>query len=123
MMHKHRTWVVSHIASPDDLAQKLAEHTWCCCQGFAIVDYLLLNDATCAEGAQEYAVVKRIPQGDGTFADRQIESITASWMTQDRILEFLCRLLTGEMDDVDWAFDVQPRIENPEEHGRCHLCA
>lgn len=122
-MHKHRTWVVSHIATPEELADKLANYSWCGCQAFAIADYLLLNDATCADGAQEFAVVKRIPQGDGTFADRQIESITASWMSQDRILEFLCRMLTGEMDDVDWAFDVQLRIENPEEHGRCHLCA
>ncbi len=122
-MHKYRTWVIAHIATPEELAEKLSECTWCCCQGFAIADYLLLNDATCADGAQEYAVVKRIPQGDGTFAYRQIESITASWMNEERIVEFLCRMLAGEIDDADWAFDVAPHLETAEQHGRCHFCA
>lgn len=122
-MHYRRTWVIAHIVTPEELADKLANYSWCCCQGFAIADYLLLNDATGGDGAQEYAVVKRIPQGDGTFACRQIESITASWMNEGRILEFLCRTLAGENDDVEWAFDVSPHLETKEQHGRCHLCA
>lgn len=123
MMHKHRAWVVTHLLRPEEVAHQLAEHTWCGCNAFGLGDYLLLNDSTGPDGAQEYAVVKRIPQGDGTFAHRQIESITASWMSEERILEFLCRMLAGEIDDVDWAFDVSPHLENAEQHGRCHFCA
>lgn len=122
-MHKHRTWVVSHFHEPEEVAHQLAEHTWCACKAFGLADYVLLNDSTGPDGAQEYAIVKRIPQGDGTFAYRQIESITASWMSEERIVEFLTRMIAGEIDDVEWAFDVTPTLETKEQHGRCHLCA
>jgi hypothetical protein len=44
-------------------------------------------------------------------------------MSEERLLEFICRMLTGEFDHVDWAAPVQPKLESSEEHERCHLCA
>jgi hypothetical protein len=76
MMHSKRRWSVVRVSSAEDLARILTETTWCCCCGFELAGYLFLNDATSADGAQEYAVVKRGADGE---AWRQVESITFSW--------------------------------------------
>ena len=64
MFHDRRTWCVSPVETPEELAEKLTEHSWCICTGFEIQGYLFLNDATSEDGAQEYAVVRR-PTKDG----------------------------------------------------------
>ena len=54
----------------------------------------------------------------------QIESITASWMTEERLLDFISRTLVGDIGlEVEWAREVRPRLESSEQHRRCHLCA
>ena len=121
MFHKNRVWSISPVATPEELAKLLSEHTWCCCNGFEIGNYLFVNDATSADGAQEYGVVKK-PTKEGE-PYMQIESITASWMTYERLLEFICRTLVGENDEVEWKSAITPRFESPKTHGRCHLCA
>ncbi len=121
MMHKSRTWCVAPVATSEELAEKLAEHTWCGCTGFQIGNYLFLNDATSGDGAQEYAILKK-PAAPGA-PHIQIESITASWMTRERLLEFISRTLQGENDDVEWAIPFAPDLESSEQHGRCHFCA
>ncbi len=56
MFHERRVWSVSPVASAEELAKKLTEMIWCCCNAFELGGYLWLNDSTCPDGAQEYAV-------------------------------------------------------------------
>jgi hypothetical protein len=120
MMHKARRWSVVPVASAEELALKLTEHTWCCCNGFELGGYWFLNDATGADGAQEFAAVKKAgPDGNPW----QIESITFGWCNYDRALELIQRVLRGEYDRADWARPVAAAIESPEQHGRCAFCA
>ncbi|MBX3412583.1 MAG: hypothetical protein KF708_07840 [Pirellulales bacterium] len=93
--------------------------TWTGCSAFSVGGYFFLNDATCADGAQEYAVVRQL--ADGRY--EQIESITFSWCSPQSGLELIQRVLAGEFDQADYRREVQPRLQTPEQHGRCHLCA
>lgn len=120
MMHQSRRWTVAAVESAEDLARKLTEQTWCCCNGFSLAGYWFLNDATGPDGAQEYAIVKQTgPDG----RPWQIESVTFSWCNYDRALQLICDLLSGANDNEDWAQPVAPRIQTPGEHGRCGHCA
>lgn len=118
MMHKSRVWCLAPIESAEELARKLVDSTWTLCTAFELQGYLFINDATCEDGAQEYAVIKR--QADGTFL--QVESITFSWCTYENALEHIRRAISGEDDANDFAAPVNPRLETAQEHGRCRLC-
>jgi hypothetical protein len=120
MMHSDRVWAVTSAASAEDLARKLTGTTWTCCTAFALDGYVWLNDATGPDGAQEYACLKR--QGPNG-CPRQIESITFSWCDEQQALELIRRTLRGEYDASEFAHDVRPRLQTPDEHGRCHHCA
>jgi hypothetical protein len=101
----------------------LTERTWTLCSGFYIVgneNYLFLNDSTCEDGAGEFSVVQG---GLGAERHVQLESITFSWCTFDRGLAFIRDALAGGMDQNDFAQPVMLRLETPEQHQRCHLCA
>ena len=115
MLHSRRVWMTVPIASAEELAEKLSQHTWTGCTGFELGGYLFLNDATCADGAQEYAVVK--PLHDGRF--EQIESITFSWCSQERALDLIRNVLAGQFDLADYRREVHPQLETASEHGRC----
>lgn len=119
MRHRTRAWNPHPVESAEVLAKKLTDVTWTGCTAFELGDYLFLNDATCGDGAQEFAVVKRLP--DGSF--EQLESITFSWCTYEKALELIRQTLAGEFDQVDWRKAVTPRLETSAEHGRCYLCA
>lgn len=120
MMHAHRQWVVTPVASPEELAHKLTEHSWCGCNGFNLNGYLFLNDATSPDGAQEYAIVKQVgPDGQPW----QVESVTFSWCDFDRALQIICEVTSGAADDHPWARRVAPQLETVEAHGRCRHCA
>ena len=120
MFHDNRRWFVTPADSAEDLARKLTEMTWTGCTAFSLGEYLWLNDATSPDGAQEYAVLKRLGPHDTLH---QIESITFSWCSYDRALAHIERTLRGDDDHNDFAREVSPILETPEEHGRCHLCA
>jgi len=97
-MHTRRCFQVTLVAGLDDLAEKLADHTWTLCTAFQYRS-LLLNDATSEDGAQEFAVF-RIPEQfvDGTIPSGtylQIESITVSWMGAGRLRSYLDELAGG----------------------------
>lgn len=101
----------------------LTERTWCLCSGFYVQgheDYLFLNDATCEDGAGEFSVV-----AGGLEAEQhiQVESITFSWCEFDPALKHVQDALAGRMDRNDFARSVTLRLETPEKHQRCHLCA
>jgi len=118
MLHRKRIWSVFPAASAEWLAEQLTQYTYCGCNGFRLGEYLFVNDATCADGAQEYAVLK--PAGEHYV---QIESLTFSWMTQEKALDIIRRVLAGEFDDERYATIDPRRFQTPEEHGRCYHCA
>lgn len=120
MFHQHRRWTVAPVESPEELAHKLTEHTWCCCNGFSLGGYLFLNDATGPDGAQEYAIVKQAGRDGRAW---QIESVTFSWCDFERALQMICEITGGAVDDAPCARPVAPAIDAPEAHGRCRHCA
>jgi hypothetical protein len=83
-------------------------------------EYLFLNDATCEDGAAEFAVVKHVP---GTDEYLQVESITFSWCTYEQALGHVCASLAGRYNHSDFTHSVHPRLHTPEQHSRCPLCA
>ncbi len=117
-MHSRRPWSVTPAESAQWLAEQLTQYTWCGCNAFSLGGYLFLNDATSGDGAQEFGVLIR--QGDHYV---QIESLTFSWMTTEKALDIIRRVLAGEFDNERYATVDASRIQTPEEHGRCHLCA
>lgn len=116
MMYKNRVWAVKTVASAEDLARLLTEHTWTLCTGFRLSGYLYLNDSTSEDGAQEYGVIKEA-------TGKQVESITFSWCSRRKALDLIKRLSAGEFDDQAWDSGINlNQIESPERH-RCHNCA
>lgn len=94
--------------------------TWCCCNAFELEGYLWLNDSTCPDGAQEYAVLKR---DGGNGKPIQIESITFGWCDETTALNYIRDTLAGKDDDNTFRREVDPVLQTPAEHGRCHHCA
>ena len=123
MMHKKRTWCVSPKTTPEEVAELLTRTTWTLCTAFELSGYLFLNDSTSEDGAQEYAVVKRPTDPAGPFV--QVESITFGWCDPPKALDYVRRVLAGEFDTGDFAAEVSPRLETPDEHRAryCQACA
>jgi hypothetical protein len=122
-MHAHRRFCIGAVSSAEELARMLTERTWCLCSGFCVLGherYLFLNDATCEDGAGEFAVVL-----GGIGADRhvQIESVTMSWCSFVEALTHIQHALAGDWDANDFARAVTLLLETPEQHQRCPLCA
>ena len=120
MFHQDRTWCVTPVESAEELARKLTTVVWTCCTAFELSGYLWLNDSTSPDGAAEFAVLKR-QTPDGRML--QVESITFGWCSRDESLTYIQQALRGEFDANDFAREVQPRLQTPQEHGRCHHCA
>ena len=118
MLHRKRIWSIFLAESPRWLAEQVTQYTYCGCNGFRLGKYVFVNDATCADGAQEYAVLKSV--GDHYV---QIESLTFSWMTEAKALDIIRRVLAGDFDNTQYGAIDPGRLQTPEEHGRCHLCA
>jgi hypothetical protein len=115
-MHLHRVWAVSDLdCTPEELADKLAEHSWTLCTGFRCGDVYWLNDATSEDGAQEYAIVR--------VADLvQIDSITASWCDKADLIGYARQYGRGAADFNLTISRLAPaNIAHPS--GSCHLCA
>lgn len=122
-MHNRRRWCVSAVATAEELAEKLTQHTWTLCTGFFVQSqprYLFLNDATHEDGAGEFGVVAGGMDGPHV----QIESITFSWCSIDEALDHIRKTLAGDYDTSSFAHSLElaGRLEPPDRH-RCHLCA
>jgi len=116
MMHKTRFWQIVEVRDAMELAEKLTQYTWCGCNGFGLGDYLLLNDSTGADGAQEYAILRR-----DTL--EQVESVTFGWMEEGEVFDYLKGLLYGTAELCEPFWHARPKqIQTPEEHGMCYLC-
>ena len=123
MFHHNRIWCLAEVDLPEDLAKKLTELTWCCCQAFKVKGhdrYAWLNDSTSADGAQEYAVVK-LSRSPNVMT--QIETITFGWCNYGKALKFTQEALAGKDDNNDFAIPVTAVIQAPSEHGSCPHCA
>lgn len=113
MMHDKRTFSIAPQTTPEALADLLTAGTQLLCSGFEVGDLLLLNDSFSENGAQEYAVIRN---------GRQIESLTASWMTYERLLGCLEALLTGPYKDFIDMGPATPPLDRSPDH-RCPRCA
>jgi len=120
MLHTDRSWCVCPVASAEELARKLTDITWCGCTAFSLGDYVWLNDAAGPDGAQEFAPVRRKGRHGRPV---QVESVTVSWCSVERLLELIEQTQRGVFDDSDFAHEVTPVLQTPEEHGRCPHCA
>lgn len=115
--HTNRHWQITDApADARAFARKLAGSSWTLCTGFRFGEYLLLNDATGEDGAQEFAVVH-----EETLV--QVESLTVGWMNEARLFEFLADLKIGAVELVRMGTMRRDRIETPDEHGTCPHCA
>lgn len=119
VFHNKRRWCVAQVESAEVLAEKLTEHTWTLCTAFALEGHLFLNDSTSEDGAQEYAVLKTTEVG----VYIQVESITFGWCKPDRALELIREVLAGKFDTAGTFGPVKPKLDTPDKHGRCPLCA
>jgi len=118
MLHKNRIWHVVEASTKEELAEKLTQYTWTGCTVWKLQGVLFLNDATCADGAQEYAVV--IEPHHGEFY--QIESITFSWCTHEEALQHIDNVLNYAKSMAEPP--IRWRVEVNLKHGKtCHLCA
>lgn len=122
MMHQRRVHCLHTVPTTEELARMLTEKTWTLCSAFVVAgheDYAFLNDATHEDGAGEYAVIKKLPDG----RCHQVESITFSWCDQKKAQLYIDNSVDGWFDQADFVFQVKPTLQMPEQHGRCHLCA
>ena len=110
MMHHHRRFAVTVVSSMEELTEKLTQHTWTLCTCFAYQGLLLANDSFSEDGAQEYAVYRE---------GRQIESLTVSWMTRERLQQVIEALLRGEYTEYGSVAPLHTELAS--EH-TCSLC-
>ena len=110
MLHHHRRFAVTVVPSMEELTEKLTEHTWTLCTCFEYQGLLLANDSFSEDGAQEYAVYRE---------GREIESLTVSWMTHERLQKVIESLLQGTYEAYG---PVAPLHTEPASEHRCSLC-
>jgi len=113
MLFEKRRWQVADVDDAEQLAEKLTQHTWTLCAGFRYRGLLYLNDSTCEDGAQEYCIIRESDMC-------QVETITFGWCNVQRALGHI-KMLTESPPEEQGRFPV--RVDTPEEHGRCSLCA
>lgn len=122
MIHTPRTYSAIQVRDIEELAQRLAQ-SWTLCTAFLVEHdgqpFLIANDATSEDGAQEYAVLRVDERHGRAISARQVDSLTISWMSEDRI----------RAGWPEW-FAEQPssrgivlQVESPARHGRCRFCA
>ncbi len=112
MLHHHRRFGVTVIPSIEELTEQLTRYTWTLCTCFEYQGLLLANDSFSENGAQEYAVYKE---------GRQIESLTVSWMTRERLQEVIEGLVRGAYEELEFR-PIQPLQTEPASGHRCSLC-
>ncbi len=111
MFFENRVYSIRTYDDAGELADNLTDYDWTLCTGFRFADLLLVNDATGADGAQEYAVID---------ATGQVESLTISWMKPERVLETLIALATEERV----TYSAGARVNESHPQGRpCWNCA
>ena len=114
-MHRSRRWGVS-TRTREELAQMLADSTWCLCTAVETEGGTIwANDATSEDGAAEYALLRKI---EGHW--RQVESITASWCSKEKLLEYARRADVGGFDGERYDSVDDSHLEY--DHKPCRHC-
>ena len=87
MLHSHRTFCVTEVASAEELARALTGSLWAPCAGFRWEGLVVLNDAPCTLSPQDYAVfcrgheVATLPVDELTTEalTRQLRALSTLW--------------------------------------------
>jgi hypothetical protein len=96
---QQRPIAVQRIADAGLLAEKLFETTWCSCDAFDFGGIVFVNDSTCPDGAQEFAVI--VTNHPGSRDGRQTDSITFGWMkTVDEVFAAIVRAVSDDNHNV-----------------------
>ena len=116
-MNDSRRFRVQSVDTQDELAANLTDgRTYCLCAGFrlATTRLLFLNDSFSEDGAQEYAVYDEL-------TGKQIESITAIWMTKENLDAFITKTLAALPEAAAPVASTLPSLN----HGKqpCRHCA
>lgn len=120
MLHRTRIWSLQSIDEAERLAYKLSNISWTCCQAFELKGYIFANDSTSEDGAQEYAILRATRECPELV---QIESITFSWCTEERALELIKAVCSGDFDGNGLGMVARIRFETAFEHCFCIHCA
>lgn len=124
MVHKGRTFCIVGKHTPNSFAEEIKSvSTWTLCTGFQVGAYLWVNDSFTEDSAQEYAVIKmekdeRGKDGVGEVIGRQVESVTVSWCTIQRLEEIVREIEAGGEVDMH---EQKIKCEGGKHH--CELCA
>ena len=120
MMHQRRVWGVSPCADPDELARKLTDHSWTLCTAFeTAVGTVWANDSTREGALQEYGILRRLSPG-GAQDWRQVETITVSWCTAEKLRGYIDQADAGAFDQGNFGTIADRQIEL--EHAPCPRC-
>ena len=118
VMHKSRCWGVAR-RTREELAELLTSMTWTLCSAFQTEGgSVWANDATSEDGAAEYALLRFT---DGRW--RQVETITASWCSRERLLLFAEQADRGEFDALDYGYGTVEASRLDFAHKPCRHCA
>ena len=117
VMHRSRCWGVVR-KSRQELAELLTSMTWTLCSAFRTGGSLWANDATSEDGAGEYAVLCFL---DGRW--KQVESITASLCSPERLLAYTEQAVRGDFDALDHAFGTIEAVRLEFDRQTCRHCA
>lgn len=116
MVHKDRVFAVKEVDTLEELAELLSNYSWTLCTGFKYNGLLFLNDSFSEGGPQEYAVLKQTNPDTGEYV--QIESLTVSWCTPEKIIEHIKQALNFKLS---FGEPFIPKLDFSQNH-RCHLC-
>ena len=118
VMHRSRCWGVVR-KSRQELAELLTSMTWTLCTAFQTEGgSVWANDATSEDGAGEYAVLRFL---DGRW--KQVESITASWCSPERLLAYTEQADRGDFDALDHGLGTIEAARLEFDHQTCPHCA
>lgn len=97
------------------LARLLTETYWTLCTAFTIGEYYFVNDATSEDGAGEWAILRKNP--NGSFD--QVETITFGWLKVDKASTYISKILRG-----GYKTPIVKDVEFKTSHvGKCRFCA
>ena len=119
MIHKDRTFNIKTCSADEMIADFQHTRSWTLCSGWRVGDTLYLNDSFSEDGAQEYAVIRVMP--DSAI---QFDSVTFGWMTPERIAAYIHETWNCDLESPTWKDGWRAPVIVNEEHGKtCPLCA
>lgn len=90
--------------------------TWTLCTGFALADYLFLNDSSSEEAIQEYAIVKRPARKGEPFR----HLLSFEWCDYQTAFAYISLALHGDLDAGGKI--VKVAVQTTARHGFCPHC-